>query len=92
MIGQHEYRQLRIICAHITHQLDAIALIEADVGDDRIGVAFFDGDTRVSRGIRLRAYQQVIFIFDNPPQTLANDRMVIDNQNSASSGFGGGYS
>ena len=66
--------------AHVPHQLDAIALFQADVRDDHIGIQFLDRDARVARRLRFSAHGEIVLVFHDAAQTLAHDGMVIDDQ------------
>jgi hypothetical protein len=68
---------------HVAHQLDAISLIEADVGHNHVRMAIRDGEACRAGRIRFTAYHEVLFRIDHPPQTLANDGMVIDDEHAA---------
>src|SRR5271166_6622503 len=68
--------------AYVAHQLDAIALLEADVGDHHLRVELLDGGARVPRRLRLAAHHEVVLVLHDPPQTLANDRVIIDDQHA----------
>ena len=60
--------------------LDAVTLIESDVRDHHIRVAFFDRNTRVPCRIGFGTNEQVVFAIDDPPQPLPNDGMIVDDE------------
>src|SRR6202043_4125898 len=80
--GQHQNPQPRKIGAYIPHQPDSIALIEANVSDNHLGIGLLDCGTCPADRICLPAYLQVVLMFDDPAQSLSNDWMLVDDQDS----------
>ena len=64
----------------VAHQLDAVALLEGNVDDHRVGREFLDRGTRIARRFGLAAHRQIVFLFDETAQPLPHDRMIVDQQ------------
>src|ERR1022692_28949 len=68
--------------AHVTHQFDSIALFETEIGNHRVRAKVSDSSSRILHGFRLAANHEVLLMLHYLPQSLANDRMVIDDQHT----------
>ena len=68
--------------AHVAHQLDAVALLQADVGNHHIRAQFLDQGARIAGGLRLAAHRQVLLVLHHTTETLANDRMIVDDEDT----------
>src|SRR5258707_12301180 len=66
--------------AHVAHELDAVALLQADVGDHHVGIELLDGGPRIAGGFGFAAHGEVLFILHDAAQPLAHDRMIVDDQ------------
>ncbi len=77
--------------AHVAHQLDAVALLQADVGDHHVGIQFLDRGARIAGRFRLAANGEVFLVLHDPPQSLTHDRMIVDDQYSPDSALAAGH-
>src|SRR5258708_2354444 len=78
--GEHQYRQLWMVCAHVAHELDAVALLQTDIRYHHVGTELLDRGARIPRRFRFAAHDQVVFILHDAPQSLAHDRMIVDDE------------
>src|ERR1035438_719990 len=67
--------------AHVAHQFDSVTLLETEVGNYHVRAELSDSGTRILHGFRLAANHEVLLVLHYLPQPLANDRVIIDDQN-----------
>ena len=78
---KHEGQQLRLANAQVFDQLDAVALAQRQVDQRQIGLQAFGQRQRVGRVTRLAADDEVGLLVEHNRQALAQDGMVIHEQN-----------
>ena len=81
---QHEDRQARMLSTCISDQIDPIALLERNVDDDDVRVQFADRGARFLHRLDFATDHEIVFLVDQASQSLAHDRMIVDDQHASS--------
>src|SRR5258708_5174877 len=68
---------------HFPHQIDPVALFEAEFGDHHVRIQPLDGDARLACRLRFPAYGEIVLAIQDAAQAFTHDWMIVDDQHAA---------
>ncbi len=86
---ENQHRQIWTLGVHIAHQLEPVPLRQRNIDDDHVRRERADRGARFAFSLHFATNRQVGLRLDHAPQALADDRVVVHDENTPLHSGGG---
>ena len=84
MHRKDQYRKLLMRAPDLTDDVETVRIAQDEVHDDGVGLQFIEGALHLDRVGDLGTYPEIRLIIEDARQTIADDRMPVDNDDPLS--------